>query len=766
MKTVNTLIFCFFILSLQAQDYYYNGSEKVRIDKSEMSFISFDNPNSMKSVVNGFKKVETFAVKGFTILKHKRNSFSSQKFLANNLHQTIPALLLKNDEKFLLYPTKTLRVKLKPNFKITDIEKQLDKHEIVRTENKYGVLKIEVKNIHKVIEIANKIYESGISEYSIPDFYIPIQLNQVNDPLFSLQYQMHNTGQIVDGIAGVEDMDCNALEAWDLSLGDNVTVAIIDQGLEAHEDIGNRLKGGFSPGINGDGTPLENSDTHGMNCAGVVGASDNNLGIRGVAPNVDFLSVNIFDGSTIGDVADGIQWALDNGADILSNSWSFSDVPCDFTNIVMDNALLNAVNNGRNGDGAVVVFSAGNTGDCVEYPARNPNVISVGAINNRGNLYNYSSRGSELDLVAPSGFRFGDVGVRTLDRMGAAGNVAGNYTSTFDGTSAACPVVSGAAALVLSVNPNLTQQEVRDILTSTATDMGADGFDPNFGFGRVNAFAALVVALPIIELTGSTVICNDNTSFSLSDVPIGVAVKWSVSPNLQIVSSSSTGATIKAIDSKVNGNGFVKATVGGQEIILNGWIGNPSAVTELHHVPIFGCIKDEIDIASVAAGAAQYEWVIAGGTIVTSNVTSNRYTGQSLVFVEPTDGAYGFTAKVRAINSCGSSGWHTKYIPSNCSTGGDGITPLNNSFVLDDKAVLFSNPARETAYINLNQLTEDQKEFNFQIKLFDSKGSLVFEKQTNRIFEQINVSSMSSGIYILHLSNGVINITKKLVIQY
>ena len=78
--------------------------------------------------------------------------------------------------------------------------------------------------------------------------------------------------------------------------------------------------------------------------------------------------------------------------------------------------------------------------------------------------------------------------------------------------------------------------------------------------------------------------------------------------------------------------------------------------------------------------------------------------------------------------------------------------------------MLFSNPARETAYINLNQLTEDQKEFNFHIKLFDFKGSLVFEKQTNRIFEQINVSSMNSGIYILHLSNGVKNITKKLVI--
>lgn len=491
MKTINTLILCFFIFSLQAQDYYYNGSEKVTISKSNTSYISFDNPTSMKSIVNDFEKVKTFTVKGFTILNQKKSNFSRQKFQDNNLNQTTPALLLDNNENFLLYPTKTIRVKLKPNSKITDIEKLLDNNDILKTEDKYGVIKIEVKNIHKVIDIANKIYESGISEYSIPDFYIPIQLNQVNDPLFPLQYQMHNTGQVVDGIAGVEDIDCNALEAWDISLGDNVTVAIIDQGLEAHEDIGNRLLGGFSPGINGDGTPLANDATHGMNCAGVVGASDNNLGVRGVAPNVNFLSVNIFDGSTAGEIAEGIQWALDNGADILSNSWSFTNVPCDFTNIDIENALQNAVDNGRNGDSAVVVFSSGNTGACVEYPARNPNVISVGAIDNRGNLYNYSSRGPELDLVAPSGFTFGDVGVRTIDRMGGAGDFAGNYRPNFDGTSASCPVVSGTAALVLSVNPNLTQQEVRDILTSTATDMGAGGFDNNFGFGRVNAFAAV-----------------------------------------------------------------------------------------------------------------------------------------------------------------------------------------------------------------------------------------------------------------------------------
>lgn len=175
MKHLYTLILCFFIFSLQAQDHYYNGSEKVSISKSKTSYISFDNLTNMKSVANGFEKVKTFTVKGFTILNQKKSNFSIQKFQDNNLNQTTPALMLQNDENFLLYPTKTIRVKLKPNSKITDIEKLLDNNDIVKTEDKYGIIKIEVKNIHKVIKIANKIYEAGISEYSIPDFYIPIQ---------------------------------------------------------------------------------------------------------------------------------------------------------------------------------------------------------------------------------------------------------------------------------------------------------------------------------------------------------------------------------------------------------------------------------------------------------------------------------------------------------------------------------------------------------------------------------------------------------------
>ncbi len=493
MKNLYTIILCFFFFSIQAQNYYYNGSEKIEIHQSEKSFISYDKPS--QSFAKGFKDVKIFSTKGFTLLEEEKSDISARKFRSEKLTQTTPALLLDSNSDFKMFPTKIIRIKLKDSNKKDDVSKLFKNNDIIEIDEKYGVLRIKIKDVNKALEVANKIYESGIAVFSIPDFYIPMELNQVNDPLFPLQFQMHNTGQIIDGVAGVNDIDVNALQAWDINLGDNVTVAVFDQGMENHEDFGNRLVGGNTPATNGNGTPIENDATHGMNCAGVIGASDDNIGLRGVAPNVNFLSVNIFAGGTTpGDIADGIQWAIDNGADVLSNSWSYPFAPCDFTNILIENALQNAVNNGRNGDGAVVIFSAGNTGGCVNYPARNNNVISVGAVDNRGNLFTYSSRGPELDLVAPSGETNYLGNIRTTDRMNIAGRLPGNYEPNFGGTSASCPVVAGVAALVLSVNPNLTQQEVRNILTSTATDMGVNGLDNNFGFGRVNAFSAVQAA--------------------------------------------------------------------------------------------------------------------------------------------------------------------------------------------------------------------------------------------------------------------------------
>jgi len=538
MKNLILLLSILLTFSVHAQQYYYNGNQKVMLSESTDSFITYESPSN--TITQGFSQTEETNSKGYTILKGRKKSLSTSSLKAIGSGQTMPALQMEGED-LKMYTTKRIRVKLKSDKDLNKVLKLLDESDIASTNFRRGILEINVKDIHKTIDLANRIYESRLVDFSIPDFYVPITFNQqpVQDPLFNLQFQMNNTGQVIDGVAGVNDMDCNALEAWNLSLGDNVTVAVIDQGMEAHEDFGNRLIGGFTPANNGDGTPTANNATHGMECAGVIGASHNNIGVRGVAPNVNFLSVNIFaNGTSNADVADGIRWAVDSGADVISNSWGFQ-CACTFTNADIDDALQFAVANG-----VVVIFASGNCGGCVEYPAASSNVISVGAFNNRGVLFGYSARGPELDLTAPSGQTNYMGNIRTTDRMGVAGRVNGNYQARFGGTSAACPVVAGTAALMLSVNPNLTPNEVRTILTTTATDMGANGFDNNFGFGRVNAFAAVELAenwCPLPDMTnaiirdGGTVYQHATYTFRVSgdqysdyfvwDIPIG----WSIS---------------------------------------------------------------------------------------------------------------------------------------------------------------------------------------------------------------------------------------------
>lgn len=762
MKNLYTIILCLFFSSIQAQKYYYNGSEKIEIHQSKNSFISYDKPK--ETFTKGFKNVKTFAIKGFSIVEEEKNGIMARKFRNENLNQTTPALLLDSNSDFKLFPTKTIRIKLRTGYSKADILKLLKSNDFTEIEEKYGILRVTLKDIHKVLEIANKIYESDIAEFSIPDFYIPMELNQVNDPLFPLQFQMHNTGQVIDGVAGVNDIDVNALEAWNINLGDNVTVAVFDQGMENHEDFGNRLIGGNTPATNGNGIPLQNNATHGMNCAGVIGASDDNLGLRGVAPNVNFLSVNIFAGGTTpGDIADGIQWAIDNGADVLSNSWSYQNVSCNWTHIEIENALQNAVNNGRNGDGAVIVFSAGNTGGCVNYPARNNNVISVGAVDNRGNLFNYSSRGPELDLVAPSGETNYLGNVRTTDRMGNAGRLAGHYEPRFGGTSASCPVVSGVAALVLSVNPNLTLQEVRDILTSTATDMGAGGFDNNFGFGRVNAFLAVQQAL-ISDLSisgGATISCStsNNITFNLDGViNPNVTVDWSTSSNVQIISSSNTSITVTP--SSLSGSAYVRANVLGNIVTEYFWLGRPRVnLTTL--IPYTNAVSVYVNNNSTSEiqkqGITSVSWQkISGNGVLTP-------AGYFAVGQYPT--TWSIYGRAIAYNQCGSTfrtfniGW------TDSNNGGGGTRPpgwLSTNAEMN-KFAIFPNPVEQELYINFGELF--MKRGKNSIVISDLSGKQVYQSELDNQFTSLNIGYLTSGIYILKASNGKEIRSEKLIVK-
>lgn len=401
------------------------------------------------------------------------------------------------EDGFQMWLTHKIVLRMKPGLDFFLLSKYLGRDGARFHSESYGNILVEVDDIGRLIELANAIQTSGMVEYSHPDFYAPITRHA--DPLYPEQFQMHNTGQTIDGYAGLNDVDIDAPEAWAITTGSaSVIVGVIDDGMEAHEDMndggGNsRIIGGYTPLNGGNGTAVSGS-YHAVPCAGIIGASHNNIGVRGAAPQSRFLTVNIFAGAeTATHLATAFNWVVSNGAWVISNSWGYNTCT-ENLHPVLTNAINNAAANGRGGLGCPITFSTGNNyKSCVNYPANTPSVISVGAVTNQGVRSAYSNYGTGLDVVAPSN---GAAGVRTTDRMGSPGYSAGNYTGVFGGTSAACPAAAGVAALVLAVNPGLTGAQVKSILETTATDMGPAGWDSEYGNGRVSAYDAVLAALP------------------------------------------------------------------------------------------------------------------------------------------------------------------------------------------------------------------------------------------------------------------------------
>ncbi len=378
-------------------------------------------------------------------------------------------------------------------------------------QDQYGSYIGKAQNPHLTLHISNQLVESGDVNWAHPNFYA--NHTKFSDPNYPNQFQMNNTGQTVQGYTGQVDVDCDAPEAWAITTGNSsITVAVIDDGVQDnHPDLENssgvsKVIDGHTPATNGNGDPVSNNDGHGTACAGIIGASHNTIGVRGVAPGVNLLSVNIFQGSeTTSDLAAAFNWARTNGADVISNSWGYTS--CTLSLSALNNAINNARNNGRGGLGSVVVFASGNGyKTCVDYPADLSYVMAVGAVTNMGSISNYSNEGPTLDVVAPSNSAPGQAGasVYTIDRTGSAGYSSGSYTSGFGGTSAACPVVSGVAALILSVDPSLEEDEVRQLIEDNATDMGSSGFDTTYGHGRVSAYDAIsTLSIPTNECTST-----------------------------------------------------------------------------------------------------------------------------------------------------------------------------------------------------------------------------------------------------------------------
>uniref|UniRef100_A0A832I4N2 Peptidase S8 n=1 Tax=Pseudothermotoga hypogea TaxID=57487 RepID=A0A832I4N2_9THEM len=261
--------------------------------------------------------------------------------------------------------------------------------------------------------------------------------------------------------------------------GTGVIVAVIDTGVNGtHPDLVGRVLTGYDARTGENFSPNSDSDTHGhgTHCAGIIAAAIGGGKVVGLAPEVYIMPVRIFDPSYVGDIntAAGIVWAVENGAQVLSNSWGGPGYSETIKRAV-DYALRRNV---------VVVFSAGNdySDQSWHYPSAYTGVIGVAATTANDKVTSFSSRGEYVSVGAPGEHVLSTYHVNAL---------LGQPYVFMSGTSMACPYVSAAAALLKQKYPQANCYQIRKLLEMTAVDIESPGYDVASGHGRIDPKAAL-----------------------------------------------------------------------------------------------------------------------------------------------------------------------------------------------------------------------------------------------------------------------------------
>ncbi len=355
----------------------------------------------------------------------------------------------------------------------------------------------------------------------------------LSDPYIGSQWHLNNI---------------NAQSAWDLNRGDGIVIAILDSGVNGnHPD----LTGKMVPGYNFFDNNTDTSDVqgHGTWVAGTAAASGNNMtGIAGVAWNARIMPVRVSDatGWTYwSTMATALTWAADRGAKVVNMSYA-----------VQESSSVQSAAQYLRSLGGVAVNSAGNTGALDASPASD-SLITVSATDASNVMASWSSFGPAVDISAPG------TSIYTTNREGGYGYV--------QGTSFSSPIVAGVVALMMSANPNLSPNEITNLLLSTARDAGPGGWDQNYGRGIVNAAAAVQAAInaapasptpppPIVDTTAPVVKILSPAAGSLLN-KASIAVSASATDDVKVVwmavsidgsqkATSSTGSISYSINTK------------------------------------------------------------------------------------------------------------------------------------------------------------------------------------------------------------------------
>lgn len=452
------------------------------------------------------------------------------------VQSTFPVYQMPNgeeDEVMILIPQ--FRVQFKEDASQTKIDALNKKHGVEAVDEGDAVLpnnmllRLTSKAKKNALELANLYHESELTEFAEPDFVMKVhQVTAIDTETMDLE-QVVREAEAGDGdVGGAPEMDVatermapvndpffgsqwalkkmRVPEAWGVTRGrSTLTIAVLDEGVQTnHPDLAGRIVSPYDATQNDAHQEPNAWDGHGTACAGIAGATANNgRGIAGVAPGCKIMPIRIAYTAhrganwttSVSWIYRGIIRAVQAGADVLSNSWgggAYSGV--------IRSAFQYARTAGRNGKGCITIAATGNSdrANGVIYPAKYPEVLACGASNEWDQRKSRTSRdgetwwgsnyGPEVDFVAPG------VHIYTTDNGGSGGYSAGEYFSRFNGTSSATPNAAGVAGLVLSVDPNLRQWEVRDILRLTARDLSPSGRDDEHGFGRIDAARAVQAA--------------------------------------------------------------------------------------------------------------------------------------------------------------------------------------------------------------------------------------------------------------------------------
>ncbi len=473
-------------------------------------------------------------------------------------------------------------------------------------------------------EIADDLTELEEVAVAEPNFIHDLpEMATPNDPLFPDQWDMQNTGQT----GGTIGADMKAAAAWDISTGSSsIVVAVIDEGVDVdHPDLAANMVTGYDA-VTANPTPegvpgnANSTDGHGTCCAGIIAAVGNNgIGVTGVTWNSKIMPIRIGFGNywTQTDwIIDGLTWPVDNGADILSNSWGGGS-----PSTSIQNAVVYATTNGRGGLGCPVFFASGNENSTVSYPAAYPETIAVGASSPcderkspsscDGETWWGSNYGSTLDFVAPGPL------TTTVDIAGSGGYSSTDYTSTFNGTSSATPHAAGAGALLLAVAPDLTHDQVRTYMRQTADDQvglpseDTAGFDIYMGYGRINCESLLLAVAG--SISGPTnLACNASGADAV--------LSWINGDSYSQIEVSRDGTVIATLSGTATSYTDTAPGVGNFSYSVRGFQGGDQSPSASCSVFLSGGATDLVWAPSAAAG------IVAGGSAISTALTANGRT--------------------------------------------------------------------------------------------------------------------------------------------